>query len=245
METPRAQSLCWNMQYPCLQIWYGLSITNTLSIVDNLQPIPNLEFAYRTFNSLQQKLSNDQSDLVISAFFSLERCLLRRPNDVAALHLAALVSERLTLLERAATFARRSSALLETAYERSEDSQIARQYAITQSTLGRILLTDGDFAGAAVSYEIVLSLVDRPNDLSEIDADSLKIRLQAHTASGLAALLSGDAEAAISSFEAGLEEAPMDMKAIRSQLTILLAQTMWVLGTNEAREMARSMLLER
>lgn len=160
-----------------------------------------------------------------------------------ALHLAALISERLNLFERAATFARRSATLLEKAYERSEDPQTARQYAVTQSTLGRILLTDGDFVQAAASFETVLSLVDQVNDSSDLEA--LKLRVQAHTASGLASLLSGDAETAISSFESGLEEAPADMKTFRNRLTVLLAQTMWVLGTPESRDMARSILLQR
>lgn len=209
-------------------------------------PIPNLEFAYRTFNSLESTSSGEisQSGTVVSAFFSLERCLQRRPNDVSALHLAALISERLNLMSRAAQFARRCATLLEAAYERSEDPETARQYAITQSTLGRILLAENDYTASASCFETVLSLVDAVIEEGSEEEASRRLRANAHLGLGLANLLSGEVETAISNFETGLEEAPVEMKAVRTQLTILLAQTMWMVGSEEARDMAKSLLLD-
>lgn len=235
---------CWGTQYLYQLTWYG-TYTRFIHGLTYQQPAPNLEFASRTFDSLRRKNLERQSDVAIAAFFALERSLQRCPKDVAALHLAALISERLGLMVRAATFARRSSSLLEAAYERSEDAATARQYAITQSTLGRILLAEGDYTDAISSFETVLNLTDLEPDISDPQAESVRLRIQSHLGIGLASLLAGDAETAVSSLESGLEEAPAAMQTMRMQLTVLLAQTMWVLGTDDTREAAKSILLEK
>lgn len=209
-------------------------------------PIPNLEFAYRAFRSFltSSKISQTQSDLGISAFFALERCLQRRSKDATALHLASLISERLGLRSRAVIFARRSAKILESAYERAEDPQTARRYAITQSTLGRILLSEGSYNEACDSFEIVLSLVEKADDSEKVDQEATRLRSQAHIAIGLARLLLGEVEIAIASFETATEETPVSFSFLRTRATILLAQTMWMLGTEEAQEAAKSLLLE-
>jgi superkiller protein 3 len=191
-----------------------------------------------------QSRGQSQADLAISAFFALERCLQRRFNDTSALHLASLISERLGLATRAVTFARRSASLLEAAYERTEDPKTARQYAITQSTLGRISLVEGDFVGCISAFDTVLSLVEAPEDESS-DTQATILRAQSHLGSGLGHLLSGDVEAAVTIFEAALSEIPFDMKSMRSHITVLLSQTMWMLGTEESREMSQTLLLEK
>jgi superkiller protein 3 len=224
----------------------GISWLQTLPHV-TFQPIPNLEFAYRAFRGFQASTSNQkvQSDLGISAFFALERCLQRRSKDATALHLASLISERLGLASRAVTFADRSARLLESAYEKSEDPQTARRYAITQSTLGRILLSDGAYDKACESFEIVLGLVEKIEDSEGSDSEAALLRSQAHLGSGLAKLISGEVETAISTLEAGIQETSGSSSFVQTQLTVLLAQTMWMLGTEEAHEAAKSLLLER
>ncbi|KAG8811224.1 Superkiller protein 3 [Serendipita sp. 399] len=211
-------------------------------------PIPNLDFAHRVFASLVKGTANglSNSEVVISAFFALERCLQRRSNDILGLHLAALISERMGLTSRAAIFAHKCAKLLESIYERSEDSQVARKYAITQATLGRVLLAESDFAGSLAAFETVLNLVDKEeagsNDAT--DKEAVRLRCIAHLSSGLANLLAGEIDSAIPSFEAALEETPPELHALRTQCIILQAQTMWILGTDEAREMAKTLLLD-
>lgn len=172
----------------------------------------------------------------------MERCLQRRSKDATALHLASLISESLGLYSRAVSFARRSAELLEKAYDRSEDTRTARQYAITQSTLGRILLSQGLYTEACASFDVVLSLVD--NDPEKSDPEAVQLRSQSYLATGLANLLSDQVETAISTLEVALEEIPTSFSFLRTRITILLAQTMWMLGTEEAYEAAKSMLLE-
>ncbi|PVG02399.1 TPR-like protein [Serendipita vermifera] len=223
----------------------ALSLLEHATSLSADMPLPSLEFAYRTFKSLKATKDRDrsQSDLAISAFFALERCLQRRFTDTSALHLASLISERLGLATRAVVFARRCASLLEAAYERTEDPKTARQYAITQSTLGRILLVEGDFVGSISAFDTVLSLVEVPEGATS-DNQALVLRAQSYLGSGLGHLLSGEVETAVTTFETVLAEMPPDMKFMRSQVTVLLSQTMWMLGTDESREVAQSLLLE-
>lgn len=211
------------------------------------QPIPNLEFAYRAFRTFQANSSNQkvQSDLGISAFFALERCLQRRSKDATALHLASLISERLGLASRAVSFAERSARLLESAYEKLEDAQTARRYAITHSTLGRLLLSDGAYDKACESFETVLGLVEKAEDPEGSNSEAALLRSQAHLGSGIAKLLSGEVETAISILETGIEETGGSSSFVHTQLIVLLAQTMWMLGTEDAHEAAKSLLLDR
>ncbi len=147
-------------------------------------------------------------------------------------------------MSRAVQFARKCATLLEAAYEQSEDPKTARQYAITQSTLGRILLAEADYVPSVSCFETVLSLVDIVIEEGTEEEEGRRLRANAHLGLGLANLLSGEVETAISSFGTGLEETPVEMKAVRTQLTILLAQTMWMVGSDEARDMAKSILLD-
>jgi superkiller protein 3 len=161
------------------------------------------------------------------------------------LHLASLISERLGLASRAVTFAERSAKLLEFAYEKSEDAKTARRYAITHSTLGRILLSDGAYDKACESFDTVLGLVEKVEDAEGSDPEAVRLRSQAHLGSGLAKLLSGEVETAISILETGLEEITDSSSFVQTQFTVLIAQTMWMLGTEEAHDAAESLLLER
>ncbi|KAG8761021.1 Superkiller protein 3 [Serendipita sp. 396] len=243
----------------CAMSWVGQAlvagarrdIQGSLSLLEHAvsltadMPIPNLEFAYRVFASLSRGVdrSSSNSDIVISAFFALERCLQRRSNDILGLHLAALISERIGLTARAAIFAQRCAKILEAVYERSEDPQVARKYAITQATLGRVLLAEGDFGGSLAAFETVLGLIDKADADSgdATDNEAQRLRCIAHLSSGLANLLAGEIDSAIPSFDAALEEAP---PSLRTQCIILQAQTMWILGTEEARDMAKTLLLD-
>src|SRR5258708_4757508 len=98
--------------------------------------------------SFDQKPNTPTTDSLLAPFFSLERYIHQLPRDCSALHLAALLSERLGSLEGAASFARRCTEVLEQAYEQQEDSGTARKFAIASATLGRILVASGEYSGA-------------------------------------------------------------------------------------------------
>jgi superkiller protein 3 len=53
----------------------------------------------------------------------------------------------------------------------------------------------------------------------------------------------GDLQAAMTAFQTTLESAADD-RVLRGQVTVLLAQTMWAIGTPEFRESAKGLLLD-
>ena len=198
--------------------------------------------------SFGQRPNTPTTDSLLAPFFSLERYIHQLPRDSSALHLAALLSERLGILEGAAAFARRCTEVLEHAYEQREDLSTARQFAIASATLGRILVANGEHGDAISAFEGVLGLVSGEEVSDGEDEKEKKtvilLRAQALFGSGLAQFMTGNLEAALSSFETALEEIPPSMPDIKGQITVLLAQTLWGLGSEESRETAKSILLD-
>jgi superkiller protein 3 len=198
--------------------------------------------------SFSQMPKTPTTDGLLAPFFSLERYIHQLPRDASALHLAALLSERLGILEGAASFARRCTEVLEQAYEQQEDSSTARKFAIASTTLGRILVANGEHDDAISAFEGVLGLVSReeiPDGEDEKEKKTvIVLRAQALFGSGLAQFMIGNLEAALSSFETALEETPSSMTDIKGQITVLLAQTLWGLGSEESRDTAKSLLLD-
>ena len=60
--------------------------------------------------------------------------------------------------------------------------------------------------------------------------------------SGLALFKLGDLGAALERFEAAMEEA-VD-RTLKSQVTVLLSQTLWAIGTEELKDSSKNQLLE-
>jgi len=198
--------------------------------------------------SFGQNPNTPTTDSLLAPFFSLERYIHQLPRDSSALHLAALLSERLGILDGAASFARRCTEVIEHLYEQREDSSTARKFAIASATLGRVLVANGEHGDAIAAFEGVLGLVNRGEVADEEDEKEKKaviiLRAQALFGSGLAQFMIGDLEAALSSFETALEEIPASLTDIKGQITVLLAQTLWGLGSEESRETAKSLLLD-
>ena len=135
----------------------------------------------------------------------------------------------------------RTIALLEREYEETEDVRTEEQFAIANGTLGRLRLASGDFAGSVEAFASALSLLPADDD----DTWRIKtLRAHAQFGSGLAQFRLGELESALVMFENALEEVPSEMKVVRGHVTVLLAQTLWALGSDEARETARGQLLE-
>lgn len=176
-------------------------------------------------------------DTLLPAFFLLNRYCRCRPNEESGLHLLALVCEKLGHLSFAETLVERSLAILETVYEETEDPEVERRYAIANATLGRLRLSQGDIAGSLTSFESVLGL------LSEEDGSVDILRVQVHLGLGLAHFMQGDPESAIRFLEEGLLHAREDL-TLRGQITIVLAQVVWSIGTDEYKETAKSRVLE-
>ncbi|KAG6829553.1 hypothetical protein H0H92_004222 [Tricholoma furcatifolium] len=207
-------------------------------------PEGDLEFASRSF--YRYRVSSFQSgtralDTLLPAFFALDRYCGRRPDDATGLHLYSLVCESLGHLETSVSQLMRTIAILEAAYEVSEDPVVERQFTIANSNLARVRLALGDWDGAEQAFASALGLL--PEEDASGDGETRVLRVQANFGCGIAAFLKGDLESALGSFEAAMESVGDD-KALRGQVTVLLAQTMWATQNEEFKESSKAQLLE-
>lgn len=166
------------------------------------------------------------------------------------MHIFALLCERLHQLDLAAELLVQAISLLERAYEETEDSQTEYRYATANVNLGRIRLAIGDYEGAKEVFSVVLGLLggdaaEPETRLSPRDRTAALIRVQAHFGKGMACFKSDELEDALSAFEAAADAVPTGLDDVKGHVTILTAQALWAIGSEEAQETAREQLLER
>lgn len=205
------------------------------------KPEADLEYASRMFNCLSRLRSRTtlpSGELYIPPFFSLDRYCRRRSNDPSALHLFGLVCERLHHEELGIQIISASIKYLEAAYEQAEDPQIERRYAIANTTLGRLLLAAGKYEAANECFDTAFGLLP-----SEGDKSTIALRALCQFGSGVAHFRMGDLQEALNFFEVAQEMASSE-SVVRGHVTVLLAQSLWALESDESRELAKSQLLE-
>jgi superkiller protein 3 len=151
-----------------------------------------------------------------------------------------LICERFGQLDVAVELTERAISILEARYEESEDSETERRYVTANVNVGRLKLATSDFSGALEAFSTALSL----SAVSESDVQLHVLRGQMRFGSGLASFKLGELGDALSMFETALEEIPSELKEVRGHVSVLLAQTLWAMGSDEARETAKSQLLE-
>jgi superkiller protein 3 len=174
---------------------------------------------------------------VLPAFFALERYCRRRADDACASHLLGLVCERLGHLAPAGAAVARAIGVLEAAYELTEDVALERPFAIANASAGRIALAQGRHARALEAFDAARGL------LTDDVGEDGRLHALCGIGSGLACLRLGDVGDALVRLEAAREAVRDDAEA-HTQATVVLAQALWSLGTDEAREAAKSHMLE-
>ncbi|EJD52731.1 TPR-like protein [Auricularia subglabra TFB-10046 SS5] len=203
-------------------------------------PELDLEFARREFRSLAAPQDRSASnDRLLTVFALLDRYCKLHVADSSGLHLFGLACERLGLHDKAAAALADCLATLESRYEHSEDPQVERQYVIANVSLGRIRLASGDYTGAIEAFGIAASLV-----ASVDDDDTSTLQAQLAFGTGLAYFRLGDYEAALGQLESVLPELPKDAQSLRSHCSVILAQVLWNMGSEESQGAARDQLLE-
>lgn len=205
-----------------------------------------MEFAEREFARFASTSAATTSDL-FPAFFVLSRYCKQRPADASALHLYALVCERLGHLLRAVELLSQTITILETAYEESEDPIIERQFMICHVNMARVKLATGDYEGAMEGYQTATGLLPDPEAEGQGEDANVKqtavLRTQCQFGMGLASFKMDQVPEAIEFFETALTSAGDDAK-MRGHVVVMLSQVLWSLGTEEGREGAKAQLLE-
>jgi superkiller protein 3 len=208
-----------------------------------LKPEADIQFSKHEFDQYLGSAGHSHrasANDLFPAFFALDRYLKQRPDDASALHLFALVCERIGHVELAIERTERAISLLEAAYEETEDATVERQFIIANATVARLRLAVRDYEGALRAFESALGLLPEEVD-GEDDVKVLKS--QCLFGSGLASFKLGALDTALENFEAALVAAGDDL-VIRGHVTVMLAQTLWATGTEEGREAAQTQLLD-
>lgn len=137
----------------------------------------------------------------------------------------------------------RAIAILEAVYEETEDVEVERRFVVANSNLARLRLGRRDWEGAGEAWESALGLLPEGEEGGEEGGEGRILRAQAQFGLGLVGFMKGGLEGALAMFGGALESAGNDL-VIREQVTVLLAQTMWAVGTEEFKESAKAQLLE-
>jgi superkiller protein 3 len=173
------------------------------------------------------------------AFFALQRYCQHFSDDSSGLHLLALVAERLGLNSLAIDLLTQAIPILETLYEATEDAQVAERYGIAKANLGRLQLAEGDYSVALDDFNTALALL-----FESAEDDTIKTcRTHVQANSGIAHYMQDNFEAAVEMFEAAVASAPSSTR-VRENVTISLCQALWEVGSEDAREAAKTQLLE-
>lgn len=212
----------------------------------SFQPQAEYQYSDRVFKQYSTVVgTTPPTDQLFTPYFALTRYCGQLSQDPTGLHLFALICERLGQIDLALELLAQAIAILERAYDESEDRTIEKRFAIANANLGRVRLGAGDYTGAKEAFDVVLGLTSAEEDESKsIDQGSSELRAQAYFGVGLANYKLGDLEDALASFESALEETPDVLRNVKGHVTILLAQTLWAIGSEEAQEAARDQLLE-
>jgi superkiller protein 3 len=188
--------------------------------------------------SSSKSVDHAASEDLLPAFFAMDRYCQNCPDDANALHLFALICERIGQSELGIDLIRRSIAILEAAYEDTEDTAIERQFIIANSNLARLLLSHGEFGAALETFESVTGLL---GDIVDEPGAAI-LRTQAQFGSALAMFNMGDLEASLGLFRDALDNSTEGR--IREQVTVMLARALWAIGSEDACENAKAQLLE-
>jgi superkiller protein 3 len=170
--------------------------------------------------------------------FALKRYTHSRPRDAAAQHLYALVCERLGLADNAVAALEVAVSLFEEEFEATESPEVEANYIIALANLGRVRLSARQYAPALEAYT-------NCSELSSGASDPRVVALvaQTHLGMALAHFWLDDLDASLAAFQAALDASKND-NGVTDELVVLLGRTLWGVGGEEARDAAKTQLMD-
>ncbi|KAJ8488191.1 hypothetical protein ONZ45_g14045 [Pleurotus djamor] len=231
-------SLSMKLTLPPADIWFA---KESLVAKPDLLPPPSVA-AQKQKQNLPQLL------------FTLTQYIQRYPHDPQGLQLYGFVCERLGLLDEADGALGQAIAILEAAYEESESTEVEARYAMVSVSLGRVKLGRGEYGASVEMFGGALGLLpetlENENDddgvkEKEKERENLVLRFQCLLGCALACYKMGDVEEAMGNLNAAAQEVGVrgDVR-MGSLLSCLQGQVLWMLGTAEYREHAKTSLLQ-
>ncbi|WWC62437.1 uncharacterized protein I303_105033 [Kwoniella dejecticola CBS 10117] len=203
----------------------------------------DLALAIATFERFLVPGAQIDVNLLHQPAFALRHYCHQRPNDFAAAHLYGLICERLGLADEAATSLERAAAVLEEEFERTESADIESRYAVALVNLGRVQL-------AAKKYQRSLDILNNCWELISGSTDGpdgqiALLKPQCRLLQGLVQYWLGQIDESLDAFQNALDEATSSQDwRTKEEVAVLLSRTLWGLGGEDARETAKSNLME-
>ncbi|KAI1860319.1 uncharacterized protein JN550_011585 [Neoarthrinium moseri] len=213
--------------------------THAMDIAESSSLITRRQFSVSLFDHIVTNPPNLSVISLVQPLFALGQLQGLDPQSISYGHLSTLFEERTNDSPRAIATLEQACEQLEANYEATESPLSAGRFALAKTDLARSYLAAGEYEKAIECGEVALELssVDSESDLTA--EQRRQARLSAHLTVGLAQYFSENVNESLSYFESALEESSNNPDAV-----CLLAQVLWAVGTDEARDRARSMLFE-
>lgn len=213
--------------------------THAMGISESSSLLTRRQYSVSLFDHI---LTNPPSPGVFSLvqpLFALGQLQGLDPQSPAYTHLSTLFQERTNDSPRAIATLETTCDQLEANYEATESPVSAGRFALAKTDLARSYLAAGEYEKAIECGEMALELssVDSESDLTA--EQRKKARLSAHLTLGLAQYFIKSVRESLTYFESALVESDNNPDAV-----CLLAQVLWAVGTDEARERARTLLFD-
>lgn len=213
--------------------------THAMGISESSSLLTRRQYPVSLFDHILTNPPNLGVTSLIQPLFALAQLRYLSPQDLAYQHLSTLYQERTNDSLRAIDTLENACEQLEADYEATESAESLARFALAKTDLARSYLSAGEYAKASECGEMALQL-SSDESANELTAEQRnKARLSAHMTVGLAEYFSKNVEAAVSYFEAALDESNGNPDAV-----CVLAQMLWATGTEEARERARTVLFD-
>jgi len=197
----------------------------------------DLALAIQAFARYANPMNRDTTALHQPAF-ALKRYTHSRPRDAAAQHLYGLVCERLGLADNAVAAIQVAVSLFEDEFEATESPEVEANYIIALTNLCRVRLAAGQYSAALEAYTSCSELASGSSDTRVV-----ALTAQIHLGTALAHFWLHDLDASLAEFQAALDASKND-NSMTDELVVLLARTLWGVGGDEAREAAKTHLME-
>ena len=139
------------------------------------------------------------------------------------------------MMDEAVESFERAVAILDEEFEATESSEIEQRYSMALCNLGRARLASGQYQGSLEAF----------TSCWELEPAIPALRVQCKLGQGLARFWLGQIDESLETFQASLNEAENSgEEGVKEEITVLLSRTLWNLGGDDAKEMAKTHLLE-
>ncbi|KAL1924268.1 uncharacterized protein VTP21DRAFT_7303 [Calcarisporiella thermophila] len=204
----------------------------------------NYGFARTTYRKFIKGMGLDARGALASPAFALQKYIEQRPNDPCAWNLLGVVLEHIGEHARASQAFAECVRVLESTPEIQTNAVAQRQLALARTNLGRALCAVGG------ENEIAWSIEAYASSLQNIAIEPMDAqRVYAFLGAGIAYYFGNQLEQSLEMFEAALAATDPEegmggegIAEVRKDVAVLLAQTLWSIGGEEARERAKEEL---